>query len=297
MKLTCSEEERPTTSKSRRAGSCRSMGSPLVLTETAIDKVTVSSRVASSRSTEATTSGSSPAARAPQGTARDTAAQSAQARVVREWKLPITPSPVLLRSAAAEILGALPEPPDLEILLARAQRVQQTLRLGAIQRLGAAAQGIRARLLARVAGLGPLRLFWLLLFALSAARLLPVFLLLLRLLLPRIVLAVVLLLRLALRLLLALLRLARRRLLVLLRRVALRLGALLGISLLLLLLLLVLRARTRLLLLALLGAQEELEVHLGVLVVGVERESPAVRGDGLVRLARRLERERDIVRG
>src|SRR5260370_30333011 len=119
MKLTCSEEERPTTSKSRRAGRSRFTASPLVLTETAIDKVTVSSRAASSRSSEAETSGSSPAPRAPQGNAKDAAAQSAQASA-RGGELPITPSPVFLRSGAAEFLGALPEPPDLEILLARA---------------------------------------------------------------------------------------------------------------------------------------------------------------------------------
>src|SRR6266850_2353011 len=172
--------------------------------------------------------------------------------------------PVLLGITSLPHLGLLlGESPGLQILLARAQGVEQPLCLGPIQGF----------LAARFGG-GRLRL------------LLQVLLLLLR----CMALGIVLLLRVRL---LAGRCFLRSRLLLLPRSIALlRLGLLLGA---LLPRLVLARLSHRVLAGLPLRAQQQFQVHLRVHVVGVQREGGAVLADGLVRLAHRLGRQRQLV--
>src|SRR5882724_1027351 len=173
--------------------------------------------------------------------------------------------PVLVEVTSFHRGLLLREPPRLEILLARPQRVQQTLRLAAVHRL-----------------LIPT-------FRLSGL------LLLVFVLLPRgLLLARGILLRLLL-LLLAGRRLGRGRCLLLAIRVVFPRRGLLLLSL-----------PRRLVLsglsggvspLPVLGPQEQLEVHLGVDVVRVQRQRRAVLPDGCVRLARPLQGQRELIGG
>src|SRR5882672_6164743 len=172
--------------------------------------------------------------------------------------------PVLLGITSLPHLGLLlGESPGLQILLARAQGVEQPLCLGPIQGF----------LAARFGG-GRLRL------------LLQVLLLLLR----CMALGIVLLLRVRL---LAGRCFLRSRLLLLPGSIALlRLGLLLGA---LLPRLVLARLSHRVLARLPLRAQQQFQVHLRVHVVRVQREGGAVLADGLVRLAHRLGRERRLV--
>src|SRR6267378_4369692 len=156
--------------------------------------------------------------------------------------------PVLLGITSLPHLGLLlGESPGLQILLARAQGIEQPLGLGPIQ--GLLAAGFGGRCLRLLLGILPL-------------------------LLRCMALGIVLLLRVRL---LAGRCFLRSRLLLLPGSIALlRLG-------------LLLRA------LLPLRAQQQFQVHLRVHVVRVQREGGAVLADGLVRLAHRLGRERQLV--
>src|SRR6266851_5048916 len=164
----------------------------------------------------------------------------------------------------------LPEPPDLEILLSRPQRVEEPLGLAPIHRT--VSRRLQFFLLARLARLGLLLRLTLLLLLLSGLLLLSV--LLAFLVLPGLLLLVLLL---------------------LLRTLLLLLVVLPG--LLLLLLLFRSAARLRLLLLALLLAEQQLEVHLGVAILRVELQRARIRGDRLVGPAGLLQRVAEIVGG
>src|SRR5260370_26124132 len=226
-KLTCSDCERETRSKSASGGSCRSPGSPFDEYVAEIIKFSVPSSATWSLSAVADSS-TSPAAKA--GNARSN-----------------NRLPVLLHLTAPRLLSLLlGEPPGLQILLARPQRVQQSLRLAAVDGL-----------------------------LLGLCRLL---LLLLRLLF-----------------LLLLLLLSGLLLLLLLFVLALRLVGLLLVLVLLRLFLLWL-PHLLLLLPLLLRLQEELQIHFGVGIVGVERQRRRVGLDGVVGAAHRLDGEGQIVR-
>src|SRR5882724_1721071 len=172
--------------------------------------------------------------------------------------------PILLGITSLPHLGLLlGESPGLQILLARAQGVEQPLGFGPVQGL----------LAARFGG-GSLRL------------LLGILPLLLR----RTALGIVLLLRIRL---LAGRCFLRRRLLLLPGGIALlRLGLLLRA---LLPRLVLARLSHRVLAPLLLRAQQQFQVHLRVHVVRVQREGGAVLADRLVRLAHRLGGERQLV--
>src|ERR1700730_15884943 len=172
--------------------------------------------------------------------------------------------PVLLGITSLPHLGLLlGESPGLQILLARAQGVEQPLGLGPIQGLLAAGFGG-----------GCLRL----LFGI-------VLLLLLR----CMALGIVLLLRVRL---LAGSSFLRSRLLLLPRSISLlRLGLLLSA---LLPRLVLARLSHRVLARLPLRAQQQFQVHLRVHVVRVQREGGTVLADGLVRLAHRFGRERQL---
>src|SRR5207253_4049487 len=118
-KLTCSDCERLTTSKSLNSGSCRSACSPLEVKVAVICKVRVPSSATSSASARADscTSSAAPAARA----------QSRMASAL----------PVLLDIRSTLLRFLLPESPDLQVLLPRAQGVEEALRLAPIHRTAA----------------------------------------------------------------------------------------------------------------------------------------------------------------
>src|SRR5689334_22224808 len=170
--------------------------------------------------------------------------------------------PILVDVTSLPQVGLpLREPPDLQILLARAQRVQQALRLAPVHRL------LRAR--PRV---------WPRLRLLLLARRRPI--------LPRRILLVRLLLLLSLRLLLR-----RRRPLLVVRLALLRFRLLVA----LLRGLVLLRLSRRAAPVPFLGAQQQLQVHLGVRVVRIQGERCSVLADRIVRLPQRLQRQRHLV--
>src|SRR5436853_6433438 len=104
--LICSDCERLTTSKSLKSGSCSSTASPLDETATTMRRLRVPSSAISSASVDADSSTSS-AAPAARDAAKATAA-----------RLPI------LLCIAAPLPAPLREPPQLQVLLARLQRIQ-----------------------------------------------------------------------------------------------------------------------------------------------------------------------------
>src|SRR5882672_5388885 len=172
--------------------------------------------------------------------------------------------PVLLGITSLPHLGLLlGESPCLQILLARAEGVEQPLGLGPIQ--GLLAAGFGGRCLRLLLGILPLLL--------RCMALGIVLLLWVRLLAGRCFL--------------------RNRLLLLPGSIALlRLGLLLRA---LLPRLVLARFSHRVLARLPLRAQQQFQVHLRVHVVRVQREGGAVLADGLVRLAHRLGRERQLV--
>src|SRR6266849_6444870 len=252
VKATCSDWDRLTTSKSLRSGKVSSAWSPLDETVAVIWRFSVPSSATSSASARADTCTSS-------------AASTAEATSKAASALPI------LLDIRPPLLGLLlPEPPDLEILLSRPQRVEEPLGLAPIHRT--VSRRLQFFLLARLARLGLLLRLTLLLLLLSGLLLLSV--LLAFLVLPGLLLLVLLL---------------------LLRTLLLLLVVLPG--LLLLLLLFRSAARLRLLLLALLLAEQQLEVHLGVAILRVELQRARIRGDRLVGPAGLLQRVAEIVGG
>src|SRR5216683_224735 len=251
VNATCSDCDRLTTSKSLRSGKVSSAWSPLDETVAVIWRFSVPSSATSSASARADTCTSS-------------AASTAEATSKAASALPI------LLDIRPPLLGLLlPEPPDLEILLSRPQRVEEPLGLAPIHRT--VSRRLQFFLLARLARLGLLLRLTLLLL-LSGLLLLSV--LLAFLVLPGLLLLVLLL---------------------LLRTLLLLLVVLPG--LLLLLLLFRSAARLRLLLLALLLAEQQLEVHLGVAILRVELQRARIRGDRLVGPAGLLQRVAEIVGG
>src|SRR6266849_1009179 len=239
VKATCSDWDRLTTSKSLRSGKVSSAWSPLDETVAVIWRFSVPSSATSSASARADTCTSS-------------AASTAEATSKAASALPI------LLDIRPPLLGLLlPEPPDLEILLSRPQRVEEPLGLAPIH--GTVSRRLQFFLLARLVRLGLLLRLTLLLL-LSGLLLLSV--LLAFLVLPGLLLLVLLL---------------------LLRT--------------LLLLLVVLPARLLLLLLSLLLAEQQLEVHLGVAILRVELQRARIRGDRLVGPAGLLQRVAEIVGG
>src|SRR5438094_5876884 len=116
VKATCSDCDRLTTSKSFRSGSDSSAWSRLEETVAVIVRFRVPSSATSSASVRADTCTSSAAA-AAKATRRANSAL-----------------PVLLDIRPPLLRLLLPESPDLQVLLSRAQRVEQPLRLAAIHR-------------------------------------------------------------------------------------------------------------------------------------------------------------------
>src|SRR5438105_2799826 len=248
VKATCSDCDRLTTSKSFRSGSDSSAWSPLEPTVAVTVRFSVPSSATSSASVRADTCTSSAAA-AAKATSRANSAL-----------------PILLDIRPPLLRLLLPESPDLQVLLSRAQRVEQPLRLAPIHRT--VSRPRQFFLLPRLVRLRLLRRWTLLLRVIR---------LLLALLLARLVLPGLLLLAFA--------RLVRA--LLLLRAV------LPGLRL---LLLLRLSHRVRLLLLALLLAEQQLQVDLRVPVLGIELQRARVCPDRLVRPAGLLQRIPEIVR-
>src|SRR6266849_5797065 len=248
VNATCSDCDRLTTSKSLRSGKVSSAWSPLDETVAVIWRFSVPSSATSPASARADTCTSS-AASAAEATSRAASA------------LPI------FLDIRPPLLGLLlPEPPDLEVLLARPQRVEQPLRLAPIHRT--VSRRLQFFLLARLVRLGLLGCRFMLLLL---SRLLLLALLLALLVLPGLLLLVLLLLLWTLLLLLVVLPRLR---LLLLRPLALRL-----------------------LLLALLRAQQQLEVHLRVAILRIELQRARIRGDRLVGPAGLLQRVAQIVGG
>src|SRR5438105_4986205 len=251
--VVCSDWERPTRSKSLKSGSCTSAPCDAEGTVTRTCRLSVPSTATSSASVEAWIWTSS-AARAP-------AAQSPTNRR--------TALPVLLDIAPP--LPLLPgETPYLEILLAGLQRVQKPLRLAPVQRLFAILRPCLGRIAAlRLPGIRLLLTRRALLLARFLLRFLRLSLLGPLLVLGRLGLVV-------------LLFFAGFRRLVVLGLTALLLHLLVVLALLLLVLLLLGAAHRSGLLLALLLAQEQLEVDLGVGVGRVEGERLRVRVHGVL---------------
>src|SRR5439155_18428727 len=249
VKATCSDCDRLTTSKSFRSGSDSSAWSPLEETVAVIVRFSVPSSATSSASVRADTCTSSAAA-AAKATSRANSAL-----------------PVLLDIRPPLLRLLLPESPDLQVLLSRAQRVEQPLRLAAIHRT--VPGRLQFFLLPRLVRLRLLR---------RLTRLLRIASLLLPLVFPLLVLPGLLLRALALRV----------GTLLLLRGVLPRLW--------LLLLLVLLSHRARLLLLSLLVAEQQLQVDLRVPVLRIELQRARVRRDRLVRPAGLLQRVAEIVR-
>src|SRR5215470_3394555 len=116
VKATCSDCDRLTTSKSLRSGRVSSGWSPLEETAAVIWRFKVPSSGTSSTSVRAETCTSS-AARAAEATSRAAIAL-----------------PVLLDIGPPLLRPLLAESPDLQVLLARPQRVEEPLRLAPIHR-------------------------------------------------------------------------------------------------------------------------------------------------------------------
>src|SRR3954470_15357106 len=262
-KLICSDCERLTMSKSLKSGSSTFETGALEATVTVILRFTLPSRATSSASVEAETWMSS--------AARAAVAQ----RAARSTRLPI-----LLDIALP--LPLLPgESPDLQVLLARLQRVEEALRLAPVEGfVGLLSGPPRLSVLRRF----PIRLLLggrALLLALVPLRVLILLLSVLR----------------RLRFLVLLLFSGLRRLVVL-RLTALLLRLPVVLALLFLLLLLVGTAHGLLLLfVALLLFQEKLEVDLRVAVGRVEGKGLRVGVHCLLGLARLLECITKVVRG
>src|SRR5438552_6805256 len=248
VKATCSDCDRLTTSKSLRSGRVSSGWSPFDDTAAVIWRFKVPSSGTSSTSVRAETCTSS-AANAAEATSRAAIAL-----------------PVLLDIGPPLLRFLLAEPPDLEVLLARTQRIEEPLRFASIHRT--VSRRLQFFLLP---GLVLLLLGRLALLRLLLAR---------RLFLARLVAILVL----PGLLLLVFLLLLRTRLLLLIVLPGLRLLLLLGPA-----------ARLGLLLLALLFAQQELQVHLRVAVRRVELQRPRVGRDRLVRPTGLLQRVAQIV--
>src|SRR3989442_1409880 len=120
VKATCSDCDRLTTSKSFRSGSDSSAWSPLEETVAVIVRFRVPSSATSSASVRADTCTSSAAAAAAAAAKATSRANSAL--------------PVLLDIRPPLLRLLLPESPDLQVLLSRAQRIEQPLRLAPIHR-------------------------------------------------------------------------------------------------------------------------------------------------------------------
>src|SRR5713101_1102505 len=134
VKATCSDWDRLTTSKSLRSGKVSSAWSPLDETVAVIWRFSVPSSATSSASARADTCTSS-------------AASTAEATSKAASALPI------LLDIRPPLLGLLlPEPPDLEILLSRPQRVEEPLGLAPIH--GTVSRRLQFFLLARLVRLG-----------------------------------------------------------------------------------------------------------------------------------------------
>src|SRR5216683_1568096 len=156
VNATCSDCDRLTTSKSLRSGKVSSAWSPLDETVAVIWRFSVPSSATSSASARADTCTSS-------------AASTAEATSKAASALPI------LLDIRPPLLGLLlPEPPDLEILLSRPQRVEEPLGLAPIHRT--VSRRLQFFLLARLARLGLLLRLTLLLLLLSGLLLLSVLL-------------------------------------------------------------------------------------------------------------------------